>query len=779
MPQKIQGGQRDFSSGEIDVALKRADNHPARKSGLRQMSNMRILNSGSVQNRPGRSALFLLNSSYRIEEVSMPGEGVFKLSFGATANGELRIFNDAGAQVVAFGNQGSGALLPWTADDVNQIVFAQLRNSIYITFPGMVPQVLSLTGGAWSIADYAVQNIGSQKRTLFYRLTDPEVTLTPSAQTGAIVLAASKPIFTAAHVGTRIRYVNRQVLITGVVGPYPSTHAAALVEETLPGHQNIAFSVDPTATYSIGDEVIGSVTGSRGLVVAMDVGLKQITVQLLNTNTSPASIVSTGTRYGSFYVPAPIDGVVAFTTTDTVVGPGGGLVPTQASTIDVPSGITVWDEEVMNPMRGYPASCFVDQFRLGFCDFPALPNAVAWSAVNAPADLYVGANPTDAIFELAPDDVKVRYVVPGAESSEFVFCDRKVYYIKIDASNPLRPGSVGFQTLSSDGCAQVQPRAAQEFLVYVNAGKSSVMAVVATGAYYRPFNVKNLTEYHSHLFSDLRALAIPTADGTFNERYVYALNADGSLVVGKYTIKDNQFVGVVGWGPCSGAGVPRWVSAFAANVTFTTEYFGNRAICELLDDDVYLDGSLFVNNLPSTFAPPPGYGPLWWAAGQSVTLMDQGTRSMGTYEVDASGFIVPQNNGGEDLLAASLVAGLQWTSIVEPFCPDADSGADVGQRMKRRRISNFAAYVVHSTGFVLARLFAGPITPTSPPLGTMMNYQRFPAYNQGDDATKPPPERETTERIRPPGKAFDPRVALIKDTPGPLLVEEIGIEATV
>jgi len=99
--------------------------------------------------------------------------------------------------------------------------------------------------------------------------------------------------------------------------------------------------------------------------------------------------------------------------------------------------------------------------------------------------------------------------------------------------------------------------------------------------------------------------------------------------------------------------------------------------------------------------------------------------------------------------------------------------------MFKRRISRFAAYVIDSTGFLMARLFSGPITPTSPALGTVMNTRRVTAWNQGDDPTLPPPQREEVQRWRPLGRAFDPRVAIIKDTPGPLLIAEAGIEATI
>jgi hypothetical protein len=57
-----------------------------------------------------------------------------------------------------------------------------------------------------------------------------------------------------------------------------------------------------------------------------------------------------------------------------------------------------------------------------------------------------------------------------------------------------------------------------------------------------------------------------------------------------------------------------------------------------------------------------------------------------------------------------------------------------------------------------------------------MNTRRIPAWNVDDDATKPPLLRETMETWTPPGSSFDPRVAIVKDTPGPLLIAEIAME---
>ncbi|MCK1445427.1 hypothetical protein IVB43_23870 [Bradyrhizobium sp. 48] len=830
MVQKIIGAQRDFSYGEVDVSLKRADDHPARKGGLRQMSNARILNSGAIQVRSGRRAIYPISSSTkRIERFAMKPGSEFDIAF--TPGNVTIVDPSTGASVGAFTNQGNGAPLPWvTDDDIYSIVYAFLNLSIYVCFGnGMRTQVITWDGvSSWSIADYneTIAATG-QKRGPFYRISPQSVTMLPSATTGNITLNFSSPIVVAGMAGTRMRYCNRQVLLGSAIN---SSQINATVIESLPPSQTLALGTS-VGTFAIGDVVIGDTSGAEGLVTASPTSQSF----QLNPFGSLASIGSsvTGGTSGATGVVTSVDtfsGVTivslntstAFVSGETVSGPWGSntavgvstvslivqLIPTgsnnavffgterivgpsasaaiSGTTTSGPQAVAIWDDEVINSFRGFPASCFVDQFRLGFCNFSSLPGAISWSSINNPNDLYVGANPGDAMFELAPRKVQVNYVVPGPEGSEFVFCDRALYYIAISATNPLKPGSVSFQLLSSDGCALVQPRLSQEAILYVNAGQNSVMAVLATGAYTRPFNTKNLTELHSHLFNNILAIAAPSADGTFNERYAYVLNGDKSIAVGKYdadTLQDKS--PVIGWGPWSGAATVGWIAAYAADVIFASDYGGvtvgnaRGGVCEVLDDTLYLDCGFPVNAGPSSFNIMPGKGPLWFMAGLTVSLMDQGTRSMGTYQVDANGYIVPQFRGGEDLTRLDLIAGQPWTMIAEPFCPDASPGTDVGQRMFKRRAVRFAAYVIHSTGFMMGRLFSGPITPASPALGTLMNYRRFPAWNQGDDPTKPPPQREIAERIRPLGRSFDPRVAVIKDTPGPLLIAELGIEATI
>jgi hypothetical protein len=840
---KITGAQIDFSAGELDDSVKRAHDS-IQKVGARQMSNWRVLSSKAVQNRPGRSALF--PASGRTEEVVMPGGSVFFLNF--VANG-LKLFTYAGTQVFSSINMqltpnGNFVPIPWT--NLGAIVWAQIGKAIYIAYaegaPNNVPQVLSWDGvSTWTLAPYAeTVDYSGKKRTAFYRISPPATTLLPSATTGNINITFSTAILNASMVGTRLQFCGRQLTITGVTDAQDGT---ATVNEPLPPGETLTYTT-LTGQINIGDVVIGSVTGAHGIVATN--AFNQVllfsspfgyqNVAHVGDTVTQAATTSTGLVIGSSYyfdgstysiwltisvsaggfttggpVVGPLgthtpssvttqnsssitvqlipvgDNVIQFTGTETVAGPSGNFAMT-AHSITTPQAVADWDDEVMNSFRGYPSSVFADQSRLGFTNFPAIQGAIAWSAIGLPTDLFVAALPNNAIFELAPDNSQVLYVIAGMESSEFVFTDRAIYYIPITPTVPLEPGSIAFNKLSDYGCMpNVQPRRAEQTIVYVKTGGAMVGAVQAPGAYYRPYVVDNISEIHSHLFVGLTpiAIAIPSGPTQFAELYLYIALGNGTVVTGRYIMRQGllepgpEGKPAIGWLPWTGAGTATWVAARQSDVIFTTNYAGT-SIVERLDENQFLDGALFVNNLPAPFTPPGGDGPLFNFPGPNSTVfLIDGGRPMGVYHVDASGFIIPQFIGGENLSSVQLVAGQAWTAALEPFTPEATPGQSLHQRMMKRRVSRMSVYTSNATGYMMARLFSGPLTPTSPALGTVINFRRVPDYNLGDNPTLPPPLREETQRWRPLGRAFDPRVAIIKDTPGPLVIEEMGIEVTI
>lgn len=799
---KIVGAQRDFSGGELDESMKRADENPVMKTGARQMSNWRVLSSGAVDDRPGRRVLFL--ETGRVEKVLMSPGNVFYPVFGP---GYLRVYNAAGTKVFSSTVKGDGSTpIPWTlatCRNVSFVVAPGAQFKIYIAYADGAPnnplQVLSWDGvsqtSVWTLVTYAeTVTLGQQKRTIFSRISPQNITMLPSGQVGSITLTTSAPVFVMGMVGTRFTWCGQQVIIQAVLSP---TLASAAVQQFLPGGQSFIFSSNILSQFNIGDEVTGSLTGAKGIVTGLSV---------VNLNVQ--------------VIPAQNGAIIYFDAApgETIVGPQGSAAPAGISPIP-PSAVAVWDDEVMNLFRGYPSSVFFDQNRLGLCNFPSLPSGIGWSAIGLTNDFYVtdttAITPDSAIFELAPGKSQVLFVQPGVESSEFVFCDTAIYYIPISPTVPLEPGSVTFTLMSQQGCQpNVRPQAIEQSILYVKAGGAQIGAVQAPGAYYRPYIIDHVSEYHSHLFTASPAIAIaaPAGMSQFEELYAYVLLANGNIVMAKYAIRNGLIDGgpegkpKMGWLPWTGLGASSWISAQGSDVVFTTNYpassgggfsdgfsngFGGGgavSVVETLDNTQYLDAAIFVNAVPSGIPTPGGKGPLWWLAGASVTLMDgpagapltgQSTRMMGTYQIDANGNIIPQFNGGEDLTSLLLVAGQPWTATLEPFVPDAPPGQSQHQRMFKRRVSRMAVYVSVSTGFLMARLFSGPITPTSPPLGTIMNTYRVTAWNTGDNVTAPPPLRESAYRWRPLGRSFDPRVCVIKDTPGPLRIHEFGLESSI
>jgi hypothetical protein len=855
---KITGAQIDFSAGELDESIKRAHDSiqkiGARQMlNWRILSSKAIQNrsgrsalfpaNGRTEElpMPGGSVFFLNFAAGSISVFNSAGAQVF------TATTIHHIPSDAGFAIPWTALTLAGIV--WA--QIGKAIYIAYPDGA----PNNIPQVLSWDGvSTWTLLPYieTVQPSG-QKRTPFYRISPANITLLPSAVTGNINVTFSSSVLVPGSVGTRFEFCGRQLTITGVSTP---TTGTATVNEPLPPGQVLNFT-SGQGQINIGDVVKGSVTGATGIVTATSSGTQVLhfashsgwpqpasgvgdtlvggtsgthgivtainyffdsqppatfyitdTVQITSGTGFTNGEAVTGTN-GTFNVgpvtsntansltvqliPATGNDVIQFAGSETVVGPSGSIT-LSGNSITTPQAVADWDDEVMNFYRGFPSSVFADQSRLGFTNFPSVPAGIAWSAIGLPYDLYVGALPDEGIFELAPDNSQVFYVIPGMESSEFVFTDRAIYYIPISPTVPLVPGSVAFNKLSDFGCMPlVQPRRAEQTIVYMKAGGTTVGAVQAPGAYYRPYVVDNVSEIHSHLFVGFTpiAIAIPSGPTQFAELYLYIVMSNGSIVTGRYVMRQGllepgpEGKPAIGWLPWSGAGTVAWAAARQSDMIFTTSYAPNGvapvSIVERIDDTQYLDGALLVNSLPAPFTPPGGKGPLYVYPGPNSTvfLIDLGTRFMGTYQVDANGSLVPQFIGGENLTSAQLVAGQPWTATLEPFTPEASPGQSVHQRMMKRRISRMAIYVSNSTGYTMARLFSGPLTPTSPALGTVMNSRRVATWNLGDNPTQPPPLREEAQRWRPIGRAFDPRVAVIKDTPGPLMINEFGIEVTI
>lgn len=554
--------QRDFSGGEVVEHAKRRDDEPAVRSGARALRNVRILASGAVEQRPGRSALF--QNDGRVDEVRLDSETTIFLCFGD--DGSLKIRSSAGTLLAqAWGYE-------WDEDTADQAVWAVFGKDIVITFPDQVPKIARWDGGTvWTFLDWAATTTSAGKKLVpFVRFAPAGVTMELSALTGSVTVTFSDDVLDADHVGVRFRYYDKQIEITAVTSALVGT---ATVKELLRSVKSRDFTADITSTFAVGDIVEGVTSGNRDYIAVV------------------------GTPGTDDYTGLTLDAIAA-SAGEIFVGPTGGQAVYSTNNADPTTGpaITVWDEELMSDYRGWPRSVAFDQNRLIFSDFPGMPEAIAWSASGDPFNFASGgaddADPTDAIVEFVPKKARVYHVLDGAD--EFVFTDLGIYYVPISESNPLRPGSVGFRRIAGAPASQVRPVSTAQGLVYANKARNRVLAIIGTGQTAQPYVIRPASDLQSHLFEDITCLAVEEGGGNPPDELVYAVKGDGDVVVGRYEVGKDW----AGWVLWTGTGDVRWISVASSAALFTTEYTTGWVI-ERVNVDSYLDAAVDYDAIPA------------------------------------------------------------------------------------------------------------------------------------------------------------------------------------
>lgn len=753
---EIIAGQRDFSAGEVDQELKRADDLPIQRAGARQMRDWLAHASRTLEQRPGRRVKYLQGG--RIDRIRVAAGVFYDLAF---SNGSIGVNDLLGV------NRAFAAGFTWTNATTHLIVWSQVKidtdtTDIVVTFSGMRPLTLRYTRSTdtWVISGFAFA-IGGDNIALvpYYRVAAPGATMIVSASGGpgaAVNVAFSAPVLLPTHVGTLFRWANRRLAITTYLNALAGT--ATLLEEMLPTQVLNLAALDGgaligTLGFALGQVVRGSESECEGEVVGINSGTNQITVQVTN-NASGFVASAVG--------PPEVN--------EIIVGPNGRAKCTIVTTVG-PAPCVTWDEQAISDARGWPRSCSSDQQRLIFCDLPGVPHAVIWSATNQPYNFGVGPNATDAIMEPIAGSPRVFHVMPW--SDEIVFTDDGIFYVPINQTNPLKPGSVSFPKTAPDACSEVRPAFTSDGYLFVNAGKAGVSALVASGAAFsaQPYRIQDITQYHSHLFEGVpKALAVAIGGGKIPERHVFVVNEDSKVVVGQFEA-GKQWVGWMPW-----SGVVNYVSCYQATVLFIAAYEG-AYVYEEQDTTCYLDGALLVNAMPTAMTPPAGRGPFWWRPSSTIQLMD-GTKPMGARAVDHLGVIQPAFPG-EDLTSLTLMGGAQFTPTIEPFFPNAQPGQANEQRIRQRSVNHMVVTVEGCAGITLAQLFAGPERVGAPAPGTVVYQRVIPPWMPADNPTVAPPLRDATYRQRFFGRDFDPRHAVIKHVPGPVKLIEVGLKGTV
>jgi len=710
--------QRDFSAGQIDETAERREDTKIFRAGMRELRNVRLLNSGAATRRPGRRWIYKsLTGSLSGLVRPAPGEWWW-VEIEATKITFRRRFPSATSPQTFTGK-------PWTGPQVPVLRYEMSGTTLFVCHQAWKPWTFTYNPvtQTWSEAAFAFAvDPNGERREPFRNFNAGQgITFTPSARTGTITATFSGAVLNnPGHVGVRFRYGEQQIEITAVSS---ATIATATCITQLPPTYVVTFNT--VEGLQAGDVIEGVTSNAKGNVLSVDVGLLQATI-LVTRNWA------------------------GFTGSEIVAGPRWKGTVTASVAAGSPGATVLWDEAFCSDYRGWPGSVSVDQQRVVFSRFKQFGPAIIWSATGTLNDFRPGANADDAIFEFVPDSSSVLEVLGGPD--EFILTDTGIYYIPISSASPLQPGSIEFKLIAQIGAAPIRPALTADGFVFINASLSRILAVQATGQAARPYVTDDATQYHSDLIKNPVCMAITSSDVTAPERYIYVVNSDGTMAVGRYESRLNGD-GWIGWVPWDGEGRIRWVTAGGADVGVTAEYSTSTGLIssvEVLDDTLLLDASI---NATVTFDPLASN----WLTGTEVSL-----ESAGWYRGEITS---PTAGTIESQVPSDLVTptrlGKNFVVVATPFVPHADPGDGRNrQRLRRRRIKTVGVRVIRTQAVEIAG-------------------RAWPFWLEDENQEVAPPQRTDVYRARLSGRDFDPSWSLVQELPGALTILEMTTEVTV
>jgi hypothetical protein len=219
MPRLI-AAKTNFTAGEVSPRVLGRGDLRGYENGAAKLRNAVIHPTGGVSRRPGLRYVGDAAGKARLVAFEFNVEQTYLLVF---THLRMEVYGDD--EFLAW------IATPWTEAALDRLGWTQSADTLFVCHPDFKPRRITRTSDtAWSIAEYAFFEKDGVVRQPLYRFTPDGLTLTPSATTGSITLAASAAVFVAGHVGTRLRIKGKEVEIVSVAS---GTSAGATVKETL------------------------------------------------------------------------------------------------------------------------------------------------------------------------------------------------------------------------------------------------------------------------------------------------------------------------------------------------------------------------------------------------------------------------------------------------------------------------------------------------------------------------------------------------------------------
>lgn len=631
--------QRDMRLMEIREDFLERDDSDVRSASLKTARNMRSLATGATEARPGLMfrRMTALSANHLVE--FRPADNV---KFGVYVTDDALVVFDADGSIVH-----DEETVPWTSAE--GLYTVPLRTEILIGGSFGI-YLLQFRDSVWTFGEFAFAAATGGELAQPYWTFNPGTQIRSTARTGAVVITSSDPVFKAGHVGLRIRYLNREILITGFTST--TTLSGTVVSELPPSFR---LTVESTSGFQVGDAIVGNDSNYQGRITAIDSATQMRVVTLFGFD-GPFSDTSINENISG-----------PNTTTKIIVG---GKVE-----ID-PEPTEIWDEPMMSDVRGWPRSASTARERLFFVNFPLIPSAVAVSSARGITDFSVGSADDDGIVrEIGDGQPRLLHAINAGDL--LIFSDKGCYLIFLRDQGILSPSTFNTILYDDRGASTIPPVRVNDGVVFVESNNQNVSVALLDGRVQLRWRVSSLTTAHSHLIRAPVGLCGPAIESEFPEKYLFVINSDGTLAALSYSeTLDDQVIGVAPWdtdgtivdmAPIFGK---YWALIDRQTTAGTARYLENFEEGMLVDSAVEVEtqgnsfeplmanGETFTVNSESLIVSVPHVGHL---ASKEVYVIE-GTNVMGPYEVGPDGVIadLPDVSGIRQI-------GLNFTSEAAPW----------------------------------------------------------------------------------------------------------------
>lgn len=717
--------QQDFSLGAVRKEAIERDDVQLVGSSFQEGENTLNLTTGQIE---GRSGTVYCNTVTGSEGYDVDlGDG---RSYDMHINPSgLKLFDASGATVVDFpAHDWTSLPQKYGTYNFEDIVFWVVTDpdssSVIIGSSRFPIQALTVdAGGVWSLGQMALAQSAAGAIGQPYWRYNSGVKIQPSARTGAITVTADAGIWTDAHDGTSIRYVDREVRLGSRVS---STVINATVIEELPATWNI--TVASVSGYQLGDAVEHGSLGGQGVIT----GISGTVITVLTTSS--------------------FDG---FDATDKLVGPNASQA-ISAAVLTSPANSDLWDAQMMSPVFGYPGDGTIHPGRFVLSNFPGAPRAYAVGVAGSVVDFRMGAEDADGFVEAIGSGGGGDLLYTVSAEDLLFFTTRGVYYHSTRSGEAITPSTINPVRFSRVGCKAVRPVAVDDGAIFVDAVGGKVMAAVLSGDVYKSWRTINLTKFSSdHVPSPVHIGA--TQSGSEKaEDFVYVTNSDGRVGVCQWDRDDDT----ISWRPWSTSGSFLSIYQALGSIHAIVERAVDGSTVrfrECFRDNAVMDCSVILPVADADDETSGAFAPHLVGAVASVYFERW---DMGDATVAASGY--PLDSLGQPLDYPSydgdVQIGFPFTVHILPW-PRRSVQTQRGTREVKKLIGLFVSCQDSAEFMVGTRSVGG--------------------YRSSEPFDVPPPLRSEQYKIGLLGAGAYGVPAIVKDRPGPIRITKIGYRVTV